>query len=189
MEHISIDADPDAAKRRAVKVLREGGVMLFPTDTIYGLGGDALRSGMAARIRKAKGRVRTKHFPWLVSSFKMAKRHGFFPWRARRLAKKTWPGATTLVVRSATGEGTVGLRVPDHPWLREVIRDFGRPVIGTSANQSGKNAATTAEAAEAAIPRADIVFDGGTCAEASSEIIDCIQNPPKVLRSRGGESK
>jgi L-threonylcarbamoyladenylate synthase len=168
---------------RAREVLERGGVIIFPTDTVYGIGGDALRRSVLTRIRRMKERERQKPFPWLVSDVRMAERYGVFTPSAQGLAKRFWPGAVTIVVRRrGSKRATIGLRVPAHPWLHRLIAAFGRPIIGTSANRSGKRPATTARAARRIFPDADLIIDGGLCDRKPSRVLDCRFGGVSILR-------
>jgi len=173
--------DPDAARDQALRVLRRGEILVFPTDTVYGIGGDATDERVTARVAEGKGRLPDKPFPWLVSDSLMAERFGVFSESARELATERWPGGTTLVVFTQRGDETIALRVPAHPWLQALIAAFGKPLIGTSANRSGEAPATTAETVTL---DADLIIDGGVCDGSPSEVIDCTVSPPRVLRPR-----
>ena len=164
----------------AVAALRRGEVIAYPTDTLYGVGGNALDAGAARRTYEAKGRPAGKGFPVLLAEAAEAERLAAeWPAQARRLAASYWPGALTLVVRgrpevpeeTRTGE-TVALRVPGYEPLRAVIRAAGCPLIGTSANRSGEPAAlTAAEAAAAVGDHVALVLDGGRTGGAPSTVV------------------
>jgi len=129
------------------RALRAGGVVIFPTDTLYGLGVDPGSAGSLARLFSLKGREEGKPIPLLLDS---TERAGSFaaeiPEAARRLMERFWPGALTIVLPAAprlfpavTGAGrTVGLRVPDHPVPRVLAEALGGAVTGTSANRAGR---------------------------------------------------
>ena len=191
MEVLRIRARGGVAARRALEVLNNGGIMIFPTDTVYGIGGDAFGQAVARRVRRLKGRPSSKPFPWLVADLAMAKRYARFTPEAEQFARGVWPGATTLVLparrlSAKTGvEGvgeTIGLRVPAYPWLQRLIKRFGRPLIGTSANRSGQEPVTTAREAAETFPNVDLVIDGGKCAAAPSRVVDIVSG--RVLRPR-----
>lgn len=191
----SVSLRDASAKQQALDTLRSGGVLIFPTDTVYGVGGDATNGEVQKRVAHLKSRPPEKPFPWLVADMEMAGTLGEFSEEARELAKNRWPGQTTIVVLKKDGEpprgagrasplrggGTVGLRVPDHPWLRELIGAFGKPLIGTSANSSGKQPATSPDTVDI---EADLLIDGGTCSGAPSEVIDLTGAEPTILRAR-----
>jgi L-threonylcarbamoyladenylate synthase len=178
---VTIQSNPTAAQQRALEVLAAGGVLAFPTDTVYGVGGDATNPSVAQRVAALKERPEGKPFPMLVADMEMAKEYGIFSPEAETVAKERWPGATTLLVPDREGNGKVGLRVPDHAWVRGLIAAFGKPVIGTSANTSGKPPATKAQDVRLAV---DIVLDGGTCSGAPSEVLDVTSGTVTVVRER-----
>lgn len=169
----------------ALAVLQSGGVLVFPTDTVYGIGGDALRPAVSRRIRKLKKRGKEKAFPWLVSNIAMAKCYARFSSEAEGFAKASWPGPTTLVLpaRGKTKKARA-VRVPAHPWLRKLITRFDRPIIGTSANVSGRKPATTARSALRFFPSVELILDGGRCARKPSAVWDFTKTPPQLLRPR-----
>lgn len=179
-----IDARRRASRARArvLIVLRRGGILIFPTDTVYGIGGDALRPGVARRLRNLKKRSSKKAFPWLVSDLAMAKQYAHFTKETEVLARSVWPGATTLVLLKRKGRGTIALRIPGHHWLRVLIRKFGRPLLGTSANRSGKKPFRTAKQAATFFGRVDLAIDGGECGTRPSRILDCTTSTLKRLR-------
>jgi L-threonylcarbamoyladenylate synthase len=154
---------------QAVAALQRGEIVAFPTDTVYGVGGDALSPQAARRTYEAKGRPAGKGFPVLLATAGDARRLAAgWPRVAEALAERFWPGGLTMVVPARpvvpeqirTGQ-TVALRVPGHDRLRVLIAAAGCPLIGTSANRSGKPAAlSAAEAAEALGSSVALVLDG-----------------------------
>ncbi len=161
-----------AAIRRAARLLRDGALVAFPTETVYGLGADATNGKAVAGIFAAKGRPRFNPLIVHLTDLAEAERHAVFSDAARRLARKFWPGALTLVLprRADTplselvsaGLGTVALRVPAHPVAAALLREAGLPVAAPSANPSGKVSATTAaHVAEGLGDRVDFILDGG----------------------------
>lgn len=161
-----------AAIRRAARLLRDGALVAFPTETVYGLGADATNGKAVAGIFAAKGRPRFNPLIVHLTDLADAERHAVFTDAARRLARKFWPGALTLVLprRADTplselvsaGLGTVALRVPAHPVAAALLREAGLPIAAPSANPSGKVSATTAaHVAEGLGDRVDFILDGG----------------------------
>jgi L-threonylcarbamoyladenylate synthase len=164
-------ADP-AAIARAAAILRRGGLVAFPTETVYGLGADATNGRAVAGIFAAKGRPRFNPLIVHVESLAAAERHAVFLPLARRLADRFWPGALTLVLPRreespladlvSAGLSTVALRVPAHPVARALLRQAGIPIAAPSANPSGGISATTAEHIEEGLGDAvDLILDGG----------------------------
>lgn len=132
--------------RNAVKILKNGGVIVFPTETSYAIGCDATNARAVRRVFAIKGRGAGKGTPLLVDSLQTAERWGVFSSTAKKLAKKYWPGPLTMVVpvrgrkiaKSVLQDGTVALRVSSNPVARALARGLGRPLVATSANLSGR---------------------------------------------------
>lgn len=139
----------------AAEVLRRGGLVAFPTDTVYGVG--ALPS-YVHRLFQAKDRPAQKQIPWLITGVEQSPVS--LTGEARRLATRFWPGPLTLVV--PMGDGTIGLRAPDHPLVQALLRACGEPLAVTSANRSSKPPALDAAAATQMLQdRIDLILDGG----------------------------
>lgn len=185
------DNTPEIAE--AVHRLRAGRLVAFPTETVYGLGADALNTEAVARVFALKGRP--AHNPLIVHvADTEAARPLAAHWssRAHRLAEAFWPGPLTIVVpRSAlvpdiiTGGGaTVALRCPDHPVALALLRAFGGPLVGPSANRSGSVSPTTAAHVRGAFEGADVlVIDGGPCRVGIESTVVSLAGPkPAVLR-------
>ena len=158
--------DPDTLDQAAA-VLRSGGLVAFPTETVYGLG--AYGADASARLARAKGRDEGKPFQVLVADAKAAQAAGVFNRTACALAERFWPGPLTLVVPrldALAGEAdTIGLRVPDHAIALGLIERLGGALVATSANRPGALAARTAEAVLAALgQRVELILDGGPVA-------------------------
>jgi L-threonylcarbamoyladenylate synthase len=160
--------DPEAYPR-ALEVLKKGGLVCFPTDTVYGLAASIRSPEGIHRLYTAKGRQWTKAIPVLAASLEQAAEiAGDWPPAADRLGKAFWPGPLTLVLqgspelpRELSPDGTVGVRIPDHPVALELIRQSG-PLATTSANMSGqKEALSAAEVMNQLAGRVDLVLDGG----------------------------
>lgn len=180
----------------AVKVLRAGGLVAFPTETVYGLGADARSERAIARIFEAKGRP--ANHPLIVHVSSAGHVDAWtrdVPDAARELMARFWPGALTLILRKREGvldaltggQGTVGVRVPDHPLALELLRAFGDGVAAPSANRFGSVSPTTA--AHVALElgeRVDLILDGGACrVGVESTIIDLSGDAPALLRPGG----
>jgi L-threonylcarbamoyladenylate synthase len=154
----------------AAAILRAGGLVAFPTETVYGLGANALDADAVAKIFELKGRPQTSPLIVHVASIEMAR--GLvaeWPPLAAQLAERWWPGPLTLVLPKSSaipdivtaGFPTVGLRMPDHPLALELIREAGVPVAAPSANRFTELSPTTAEHVRAAFGDAVEVLDGG----------------------------
>jgi len=158
--------------KEAVQILKKGGVIVFPTDTVYGLGADAFNSKAVERIYEIKKRPRHSPFPLLLSDVSqitmIAESVAEIGWF---LASHFWPGGLTLVLPKAallptylTKGPTVAVRVPNHPICLALIKHLGRPVIGTSANISGRPSSLTADKVKQQLgDKVDLIIDGGKC--------------------------
>jgi L-threonylcarbamoyladenylate synthase len=179
----------------AIARLQAGDLVAFPTETVYGLGANALDPAAVARIYAAKGRPATNplivHVPDATAA---RERAGEWPAVAETLAAKFWPGPLTLVVKKAdtvpaivtAGGLTVGLRVPNHPVALELLRASGIPVAAPSANRSEEVSPTTAQhVADSLGPYVDdlLILDGGPCTVGlESTVLDVTADPPRILR-------
>ncbi len=182
-----------------------GGLVAFPTETVYGLGADATVPDAVARIFAAKGRPRFNPLIAHVADLEAARTQGRFDADAERLAAAFWPGPMTLVLpRAATGTvcdlacaglATLGLRVPAHPLASALLRAVGRPVAAPSANRSGRLSPTRAVDVAADLgavldPGRDVILDGGDCqVGVESTIVACLGDKAPVLLRPGGLSR
>jgi len=179
----------------AAEILRSGGLVAFPTETVYGLGADATSESAVARIYAAKGRP--EHNPLIahVESLELARAQGVFSGNAAKLAEAFWPGPLTLVLpaasqvsvcpRARAGNNTIALRVPAHPVALALVTAAGVPIAAPSANRSGRVSPVTAEhVLDDLDGRIDLVLDGGRCPMGlESTIVACLDGPPRLLRS------
>ena len=196
-----LDATDEAARPGAVAeaaaILRAGGLVALPTETVYGLGADARGGAAVARVFEAKGRPRFNplivHAPDAEAAFALAEAPG----EARALAAAFWPGPLTLVLPPRpgaglaelvmAGTGRVALRVPAHPVALLVLRALGGPIAAPSANPSGRISPTAAEHVLAGLGgRIEAVLDGGPCGVGvESTIVGLGDGPPRLLRPGG----
>ena len=178
---------------RAVARLRAGGVVAFPTETVYGLGADALNEAAVARVFALKGRPANNPLIVHVSGPEMARCVvSSWPQAAERLACAFWPGPLTLVLPRAdrvpatvaAGGETVAVRSPDHPTAAALLMLFGGPLVGPSANPSGRVSPTrAAHVREAFTDSEALVLDGGACGTGiESTVISLVSRPFRVLR-------
>ncbi|MBX5326303.1 MAG: L-threonylcarbamoyladenylate synthase [Candidatus Bathyarchaeia archaeon] len=177
--------------RIAVQTVEKGGVIVYPTDTVYGLGCDPFNREAVKRIFTIKGE-RTKPLPILASNIKEAEKIAHVTEQAQKLAEKFWPGPLTMVLLKkpslldvvTCGLDSVGVRVPNHPVALELIREAGGLLVGTSANKSGEKPPQTAEEAARQIgEEVDLVLDGGFAPLGeSSTIVDLVMGIPRILR-------
>jgi L-threonylcarbamoyladenylate synthase len=183
--------DPDLLAR-AVEILRRGGLVGYPTDTVYGLAARPSDDDAVERLFAAKQRRPDQSTPLLIASpADLARLVDDVPEVARRLIGAFWPGGLTIVLRRAPSfhsravvGDTVGLRVPDHPVPRDLVRLLGEPITGTSANIAGGPEPLTADDVRAQLGDAvDLVIDGGRCPGGTpSTVVDCTTDPPRIVR-------
>lgn len=182
--------------RHAASLLREGKLVAFPTETVYGLGANALDSEAAARIFDAKGRPQTSPLIVHVSSIEMGRDLAAeWPVIANVLAGEFWPGPLTLVVKKkpiipdivTAGLPSVGLRVPAHPVAMALLREAGIPVAAPSANRFTQLSPTTAEHVRQGMgDQVDYILDGGPCEVGiESTVLSLVEYPPVLLRPGG----
>ena len=187
--------DPSAASLCA-RCLDGGGLVAFPTETVYGLGADATNAAAIARLYLAKGRPSFNPLIAHVAAIDAARNIARFNQDAERLAKKFWPGPLTLVLpKTATcdvaelataGLDTIAVRVPSHPFAQRLVAAFGKPVVAPSANRSGYVSPTTAAHVRSDLAgRIDMIADGGpTEVGVESSIVGCFEEP-MLLRPGG----
>lgn len=181
------------AVRPVIDLVRAGEVVVFPTETYYGLGGDAFSPGAVEKIYALKERDRGKPLSIVVAGRAEAENTASeIPLAFRRLAEAFWPGPLTLVVKAKPvfppallgAGGTVAVRVPGSAWLRDFLAELGVPLTATSANVSGEGEiADPAEVVRRFDGRVAAVLDGGrTPGGRPSTIVDVTASPPRILR-------
>jgi L-threonylcarbamoyladenylate synthase len=194
-EIVTLASDPPTAEviARAAVILRAGGLVAFPTETVYGLGANALDPEAVSRIFTAKGRPANNPLIVHLSEAKEALRvAAAWPASAARLAEHFWPGPLTLVLPKrpevpdvvTAGGATVAVRVPAHPVAQALLRAAGMPVAAPSANRSGYLSPTRAEHVLRGLDgRIDMILDGGPVTGGiESTVLDVTTDPPRLLR-------
>jgi L-threonylcarbamoyladenylate synthase len=194
---VHVEADklpPEIAEqvKEAVSILKSGGVVSYPTDTVYGLGALAENEEAVERIFSLKKRPRHMPLPLLVSDMahldELAATSGSLAWR---LATLFWPGGLTLIVPASKkvpkfigGGETVALRIPDDAVTLALIKDLGKPIVGTSANYTGRPAAVTADEVKRCFGgKVDLVIDAGrTSGGKESTIVDITGDKAMIVR-------
>ena len=190
-----LKADREAIEA-AARCLAAGGLVAFPTETVYGLGADAGNGETVARLYAAKGRPFFNPLIAHVADIDAARRVGVFTSAAEKLAAAFWPGPLTLVLAKQSDSGvadlalagldTVAVRVPAHPVARDLLKTFGGPVVAPSANRSGHVSPTSAAHVLADLRgRIDLIIDAGPCTVGvESTIVSCVDQPT-LLRPGG----
>jgi L-threonylcarbamoyladenylate synthase len=181
------------ALEQALKVLRHGGLVAFPTDTVYGVGACVALPLAVEKIYHVKGRPRSRPIPVLLDSAQSMERVAEdIPPEAWSLANRFWPGPLTIVLRRSpsvpdvitAGGPHVAVRVPDHEFVLRLLHAAGGALAATSANLSGQPDPVTAEEVLGYLEgRIDLILDGGRCsAGVASTVIDLTATPPRVVR-------
>lgn len=177
----------------AVKVLNKGGVIIFPTDTAFGIGCRIDNKEAVESLFKARNRPETQAVPVLVSSIEMAQEYlQPISEEVQNLMKTHWPGALTIVFNCKIdkvpslvrgGGKTLGVRMPNHTMILKIIEKVGVPILAPSANYHGdKTTYELSELSEELVKQVDFVLPGETILKEQSTVIDCSVEPWKVLR-------
>ncbi len=185
----------ELAAKEAALALFKGETVVYPTDTLYALGANALDLNAVRRIFAVKKRPDKKPLPVMVGSMAMAKEMAFVDDRHEKILNSFWPGPYTFILKKKSyvsylltaGHNTIALRMPDHPFCQKFIADFDRPIVVTSANISGETPEADPKMIAQRFSREtvqpDLVIDAGGLPEADpSTIIDLTGSMPKVLR-------
>ena len=191
-------SDTQRQIEKGIAILRRGGLVAFPTDTVYGLGASMTLPQAVARIYAVKSRPQSMALPLLVASTAQVSAVAQqVPSVAWRLIERFWPGALTIVLHRSEavplivtgGEATVAVRIPAHPIPIALIEGLGTPIIGTSANLSGHPSPLTAEEVHSQLGnKVDLIIDGGRCPGQESTIVDVTGGTP-VIRRAGAISR
>ncbi len=195
MKLIKIDTKkPDEyAIKQAADAIRRGELVVFPTETVYGLAADALNEDAVRRVFKAKGREESHPLPvQLASVDHLNQISSDIPENAKRLGERFWPGPLTIVIKKrkeisdlvSGGLDTVGVRIPDHPVALALLKAVGSPIVATSANLSGNKPPISADEAVGQLKESiSVVLDAGESKiGVASTVVDVTVDPPKILR-------
>ena len=189
---IASEEQQQAALETASQIILSGGIIAIPTDTVYGIAASAWNTAAISRIYQIKERDTNKSIAVLLGDASQALliAENFSP-KATSLAAKFWPGGLTIIVSkksnlppNISNNDKIGLRIPDHPFIRDLIRKTG-PLATTSANLSGHPAAKTVEEFQPILgEQLDLIIDGGTVKGSgiASTVVDCTLDPIKILR-------
>ena len=185
----------DLPINQAIVILKDGGVIAFPTDTVYGVGVDPFQPEAVRKLYQIKGRPIDKPIPILVGSVDDVKHVAQnLPPSFSQLAEQFWPGGLTLIVEAkalppevTAGGNTVGIRMPDHPLALALLQRFGGAIAATSANKSDEPPATSAAEVRSEFGELiNIILDGGqTATRIASTVLDLSVSPPQIRRQGG----
>lgn len=188
------EANLKEAAKKAAAVLKKGGIVAYPTDTVYGLGVSISDSGAIERLRTLKGRERKKPVSVIVENVHHIKECGTLTLLAEKFAQTHLPGALTLVIPAGKNmpdslimNGAVGVRIPNEPFCLALAKEYGKPFTTTSANKAGmgtpRNVQGLMEHFGMNLGQIDLIIDGGERPGASpSTVISCVGETPYVLR-------
>ena len=185
--------DYENAMERGLETLRKGGVLVFPTDTVYGIGCDATNNTAIERIYELKARDARKPLAVIMGGLEMARQWCDIPRVDEWLMTGHLPGPYTFILKLketlelAGQKKTIGVRVPAHAFVRKLAENFGKPIAATSANLSGeKDAWDFGEVDKGVRDASDLCIDGGqTAHKAPSTVVDLVER--KILRQGAGE--
>jgi tRNA threonylcarbamoyl adenosine modification protein (Sua5/YciO/YrdC/YwlC family) len=198
MERLQIDPLHPKGKhlRRAVEVLRKGGVIIYPTDTIYGLGCDIFNKDAVERIYQIKGKSWKSPLSFICPDLKEISRYAYVSNAAYRIMKRGLPGPYTFVLPATplvpklllSKRKTVGIRVPDHPICHALLEEFGGPIVSTSVTGPGGDPLNLPEEIEAHFRGiVDLMLDVGPLGLVPSTVIDLTGETPVVVREGKGD--
>ena len=190
------DRNQAAVVERVASLLQRGGVVALPTDTVYGLVADVLYEPAVKKVFRIKKRSHVSAMPVFIRDLAMANEYAYLDAKLTRLLGELWPGQTTVVLRRRSampdlvvgGAPTAGLRVPDYPFLSELLARYPHPLTATSANLSGSEPAASAVQIQSTfrrhIPRPDLIVDGGTLPPSPPSTVIDLTRPenPRILR-------
>lgn len=181
--------------KRAAECLAEGGVIVYPTDTVYGLGCDITQKHAVERIIRIKGRDPKKPMSFVCADLTHISRYARVSNAAYRILKRFLPGPYTFILEASrevpkillTKQKTVGIRIPDHPVSRELVSLLGNPLLSTSANPSGVGPLGNPDEIEQALgSRVDIILDAGPLAQTPSTVVSLVDDRIEILREGAG---
>ncbi len=187
------ETDLDTAVRRTTEVLTQGGIVLYPTDTTYGLGVDATNQEALKRLKQLKGRDAAKPISILVKDRDMIRTYGIMNEQAQSLIARFLPGPLTLVLgatdkvlKELNALGEIGVRIPNEPFCTLLMQRYPNPVTATSANIAGREAERNIDQILSQFGPAQeeiaLVIDAGERGNASSTVVSCVSDIPVILR-------
>ena len=176
--------------QKAISVIKKGGVLIFPTDTVYGIGCDPYNKDAVEKIYEIKSRKNTKFLPVLVHSKNIAEQIAFFDDKSKKIADKFWPGPLTIILKikdnklkkSLNVKDKIALRVPNHKCTLALLKE-SKFLVGTSANISGQASFTNPDECSRNLKNYDLFLDGGKInSETESTIIEIENKKIKIIR-------
>ncbi len=194
--HVDLNTDCSEVIREAVDVLSRGGVIVYPTDTVYGLGANALNTDAVEQVFKIKNRQSDKPLPIVARNLGWVRELAFVPPKLEKVLSEVWPGPTTVILPNQriipkvliAGLHNVGIRIPDHQFIDRILAKFGYPLTSTSANIAGEEATGDINQIIGSftdrIWKPDLVIDAGVLPKSKpSTVIDLSTLKPKILRA------
>lgn len=198
MKIITLDLNKDNSRAidEVVAVLELGGVIIYPTDTLYGIGGNALDEKAIKKVFEIKNRPLSKPLPMIIRDIRWAKELAYIKQRDEEVLGKVWPGRVTAVLQKkeiipdilTSGHKTIGMRIPDYKLLDDILRKFGYPLVSTSANISGEEPTNDINEIIEVFSKKwtnqpDLIIDVGILPKSDpSTIVDLTTDKPKILR-------
>ncbi|PLX82141.1 MAG: threonylcarbamoyl-AMP synthase [Desulfuromonas sp.] len=196
-----LSVNPENPQQRHIKhivdSLKQGGIIIYPTDTIYGIGCDIFNKKGVKKIYQIKQRDPRKPFSFICADLSDVANYAQVSNFAFKIMKRHLPGPYTFVLEASrvvpdlltTKQKTVGIRIPDNPIALAIVRELGHPLITTSANISGEDTYTYADELDASFGRmVDLVVDGGVLVEKPSTLISLVGDSVEVLREGSGDT-
>lgn len=177
--------------QKGAQVIKEGGLVVYPTETCYGLGVNALDSTSVKKVFLVKKRSLTLPIPIIVDTIDRAEKYAFFNKQSKKIAEKFWPGPLTIAVRKKSiipnilNPDRIAMRIPDHPVSLSLVKNASVPITATSANRSGDPSPYSVEAVQKSLgPIVDLILDSGTLPlSPPSTIVDFVMKPsPQITR-------
>lgn len=177
--------------QKGAQVIKDGGLVVYPTETCYGLGVNALDHTSVKKVFSVKKRLSALPIPIIVDTVHRAEKYAFFNKQAKKIAEKFWPGPLTIAVRKKSmipnilNPDRIAMRIPDHPVPLSLTKSASVPITATSANRSGELSPYSVEAVQKSLgPIMDLILDSGTLPSSPpSTIVDFVMNPsPQITR-------
>ena len=183
IENNMLGQPPEDQIKKAIAVLKKGGIVIFPTDTVYGIGCRIDDKNAISRLYKIKKTPITQPFPLLVTKLNQVEKLAIINKTGEDLIKKFWPGSLTIVLQSKKSKEKIGFRMPDSSLVCSLIDGEGEPIIGTSANLHGYPTPKSYEELDSDIIKlADFVLKGECQLGVESTVVDATSDVPNILR-------